>query len=100
MASVSDSYLREQLELRQSRLRASANGALQAESIAKLLREVDSARDRMAKGTYGTCEACHDSIEKDRLLADPLVQYCIDHLNAAQRRALQDDLDLASKIQQ
>ncbi len=100
MASVSDSYLREQLEIRQSRLKASANGALQTESIAKLLREVDSALDRMAKGTYGICEACHDSIEKDRLLADPLMQYCIDHLTADQRHALQDDLDLASKIQQ
>jgi sigma-B regulation protein RsbU (phosphoserine phosphatase) len=99
MASVSDSYLREQLEVRQARLRSSVNGAARTEAIAKLLREVDSALDRMAKGTYGICEACNDSIEKDRLLADPLVQYCVDHLTADQRHALQDDLDLASKIQ-
>ena len=100
MASVSDSYLREQLEIRKARLRSSINGAAQTQAIAKLLREVDSALDRMSKGTYGICEACNDTIEKDRLLADPLVQFCVDHLTADQRHALQDDLDLASKIQQ
>ena len=38
------------------------------------LNEVDAALARMETGTYGLCEACHESVEKDRLLADPLVQ--------------------------
>jgi sigma-B regulation protein RsbU (phosphoserine phosphatase) len=42
---------------------------------------------------------CHDPIEKDRLLADPLTTVCIDHFDAAQRRALEQDLELALRIQ-
>ncbi|MGH9702763.1 MAG: SpoIIE family protein phosphatase, partial [Candidatus Acidiferrales bacterium] len=86
-------------EIRKARLRSSINGPAQTQAIAKLIREVDSALDRISKGTYGICETCNEGIEKDRLLADPLMQYCVDHLTADQRHALQDDLDLASKIQ-
>jgi sigma-B regulation protein RsbU (phosphoserine phosphatase) len=38
-------------------------------------------------------------VEEDRLLADPLVRYCLDHLTLPQRDALQRDLDLASQLQ-
>ena len=64
-----------------------------------LLREVDSALERMDKGTYGLCQECHDPVEQDRLLADPLVRYCLDHLTQSERAALQRDLDLASQVQ-
>jgi sigma-B regulation protein RsbU (phosphoserine phosphatase) len=53
----------------------------------------------MAKGSYGLCQECHEAIEQDRLLADPLVCYCLDHLDASQRAALQRDLELASEVQ-
>ena len=53
----------------------------------------------MANGSYGLCEECHETIEQDRLLADPLVRYCLDHLSDSQRAALQRDLDLASAVQ-
>jgi sigma-B regulation protein RsbU (phosphoserine phosphatase) len=42
---------------------------------------------------------CHDTVEKDRLLADPLVRVCLDHLNSDERRALEQDLELASQLQ-
>ena len=48
-------------------------------ALIELLGEVDSALDRMDDGTYGICTECHDSVEKDRLLADPLVRLCLDH---------------------
>jgi sigma-B regulation protein RsbU (phosphoserine phosphatase) len=67
--------------------------------LGTLLREVDSALDRMAQGTFGLCLECHESIEEDRLLADPLVRYCLDHLTPSERAALQRDLDLASQVQ-
>jgi sigma-B regulation protein RsbU (phosphoserine phosphatase) len=51
------------------------------------------------RGTYGICDTCHDTIEKDRLAANPLITLCIDHLNAGQRRELEHDLELASAIQ-
>jgi phosphoserine phosphatase RsbU/P len=67
--------------------------------LAGLLHEVDSALERMAKGSYGLCQECHETIEQDRLLTDPLVCYCLDHLSESQRAALQRDLDLASQVQ-
>src|SRR5262249_5744355 len=99
MATLEISFLHNQLEDRKRRLEeaialAPANGGL-----AGLLRQVDSALERMTKGSYGLCQECHDSIEQDRLLADPLVCYCLDHLSQAQRAALQRDLDLASAVQ-
>jgi sigma-B regulation protein RsbU (phosphoserine phosphatase) len=63
------------------------------------LHEVDSALGRLAEGTYGLCLECHESVEQDRLLADPLVRYCLDHLTPPERAALQRDLDLASQVQ-
>jgi len=34
-----------------------------------------------------------------RLLADPLVRFCLDHLTSAEQRALESDLSLAARIQ-
>jgi sigma-B regulation protein RsbU (phosphoserine phosphatase) len=53
----------------------------------------------MNAGTYGLCETCHDPIEADRLRADPLIRFCLDHLTPGEQRALEQDLDLASRIQ-
>ena len=38
-------------------------------------------------------------MEPERLLADPLVQFCLDHLTNAEQRALESDLSLAASIQ-
>ena len=99
MATLEVAFLHNQLEDRRRRLEAAIALAPQKAGLAGLLREVDSALERMAKGGYGLCEECHDPIEQDRLLADPLVCYCLDHLSASQRTALQRDLELASQVQ-
>ncbi len=91
--------LRAQLIDRRQRLSTAVERQPGTEHLVALLQQVDSALERMDLGTYGVCEECHDSIETDRLMADPLLCYCIDHLNAGQRAALQQDLDLASRIQ-
>jgi sigma-B regulation protein RsbU (phosphoserine phosphatase) len=67
--------------------------------LQNLLQEVDSALSRIDDGSFGLCEVCHDTIEADRLLADPLVRFCLDHLTQSERRALERDLDLAARIQ-
>ncbi len=67
--------------------------------LSGLLLEVDAALERLKGGTYGLCEVCHESIEADRLLADPLMRFCVDHLDSAQQRSLQEDLELAARIQ-
>jgi phosphoserine phosphatase RsbU/P len=99
MATVEIAFLHEQLENRKRRLEQAIALAPQNGGLAGLLHDVDSALARMSKGTYGLCEECHDPVESDRLLADPLVCYCLDHLNTQQRAALQRDLDLASEVQ-
>jgi phosphoserine phosphatase RsbU/P len=99
MATLEVAFLHNQLEERRRRLEAAIALAPQKAGFAGLLREVDLALERMAKGSYGLCEECHEEIEQDRLLADPLVRYCLDHLSESQRAALQRDLDLASQVQ-
>jgi sigma-B regulation protein RsbU (phosphoserine phosphatase) len=99
MATLEASFLQGQLEERKRRLEVAVASAPRNAGLAGLLREVDSALDRMAEGTYGICLECHDTVERDRLLADPLVCYCLDHLTPPQLAALQRDLDLASQVQ-
>jgi phosphoserine phosphatase RsbU/P len=99
MGGFTDTFLREQLLERRERLESAIAVAQPAGSLVALLNEVDSALARMDEGAYGLCEVCHESVETTRLLADPLVRYCLDHLTPDQRRVLENDLDLASQIQ-
>jgi phosphoserine phosphatase RsbU/P len=99
MATLEISFLNNQLEERKRRLEAAIALAPQNTALTGLLREVDSALERMDKGSYGLCEECREPVEEDRLMADPLVRYCLDHLTDGQRMALQRDLDLANQVQ-
>jgi phosphoserine phosphatase RsbU/P len=102
MSATTDPYLREQLEKRRVELAAAmASPGFEADiaPFREMLTEVDSALDRMDQGTFGLCEECHDTIEKDRLIADPLTRLCLDHLTTEGRRALEQDLELAARIQ-
>jgi sigma-B regulation protein RsbU (phosphoserine phosphatase) len=99
MATLEVSFLHNQLEERKRRLEAAMAVAPQNGSLAGLLREVDSALERMTQGSYGICEECHEGMSEGRLLADPLVRYCLECLTGEQRDALQRDLDLASEVQ-
>jgi len=99
MATLEIAFLQNQLEDRKRKLEDAIALAPKNVGFAGLLHEVDSALERMVKGNYGLCEECHAPVEEDRLLADPLVRYCLDHLTQPQRAALQRDLDLASQVQ-
>jgi len=102
MASVSDPYIRGQLEKRREELTAviaTATPAVPTAPYLDLLGEVDTAIHKMDQGTYGICPVCHDPIERERLIADPLVTMCLDHLTAPDRRALEADLELAARVQ-
>ncbi len=44
-----------------------------------LLREIEEALDRIAKGTYGICVATHKPITKARLQAKPWAKHCIEY---------------------
>lgn len=93
-------FVREQLESRRDRLREGLMGrSSHPAHLQTLLREVDSALDRISNGSYGLCEACHETIETDRVICDPLVRFCLDHLSSQERDALERDLELAANIQ-
>ena len=99
MIDVQEAFLHDQLLERRQRLETALAVSQRNEALRELLIEVDSALERMKEGTYGICETCHDTIEKDRLISEPLIRYCVDHLTEQQRRALEQDLELASQIQ-
>jgi phosphoserine phosphatase RsbU/P len=99
MATAEMSFLHNQLEERKRRLEMVITQSPDDTNLEALLREVDSALDRFAAGTYGMCEACNGTVERARLLADPLIRYCLDHLSQIERVKLQRDLDLASELQ-
>ena len=99
MDAIRDSYLKEQLQKRRAKLLVSTTQNKENSGVLRLLKEVDDALQRMEDGTYGLCESCHDCVEKDRLLVNPLLKYCLDHLSSEEQRALEQDLELASKVQ-
>lgn len=90
--------LRGELLQRRARL-TEALERQQSAQITQLLDEVDAALERFDAGSFGICELCHEAVETDRLIADPLVRFCIDHLPPEQRRALEADLELAAQAQ-
>jgi phosphoserine phosphatase RsbU/P len=97
VSSIFSDFLREELSERRLKLEALADAG--SSEVTRLLCEIDGALARMGAGSYGLCETCHQAIETERLAADPLVRYCLDHLSAADRHALQQDLELAARIQ-
>jgi phosphoserine phosphatase RsbU/P len=99
MATYFDDGLRTQLVTRQHKLQNAVASFPGRSDLASLLHEVDAALSRMDLGSFGLCEVCHEPIERERLAADPLVRFCLDHLTAPQQRALEQDLDLAARIQ-
>jgi sigma-B regulation protein RsbU (phosphoserine phosphatase) len=97
--TIRDAALHKQLVTRRERLHSALPTVPNADHVRELLREVDSALERMQAGSFGICETCHDPIENDRLLVDPLCRNCLDHLSPAEQRALERDLDLAFEVQ-
>jgi phosphoserine phosphatase RsbU/P len=94
-----DLVMREQLKKRREKVATAMTSAGPDPRLTALLQEVDAALERFESGSYGLCEVCQDPVEADRLIANPLERFCLDHLNANERRALEDDLKLAAQIQ-
>ncbi len=99
MAELPSSQIRDQLTNRRVKLESALVSVPRDAELLQLLSEVDEAISRLDEGTYGLCKTCQEPIESERLIADPLVQYCLDHLTPTQKQALEQDLELASQIQ-
>ncbi|MDD5543029.1 MAG: SpoIIE family protein phosphatase [Acidobacteriia bacterium] len=97
--STPNDMLRNELLDRRSRLEIVQKNSMDMSQIQDLLASVDHALGHMDKGDYGLCDVCHEPIEKDRLLADPLARLCLAHLTPGQQHDLEEDLQLAAQIQ-
>jgi len=42
-----------------------------------MVKEIDSALDKIGSGAYGICEECDEPINEKRLEANPVARYCI-----------------------
>ena len=98
-SAVRDAAIHDQLLVRRKRLQDALPHHKDPASLTHLLQQVDDALSRIHEGTFGICETCHDTIEHDRLLCDPFVRNCLDHLSRSERQALERDLDLAFQVQ-
>jgi phosphoserine phosphatase RsbU/P len=99
MPEVIDGFMRQQLLDRRHKLEHAVMESDHTAGLHSLIEEVDAALGRMETGSYGICEYCHEPVETDRLIANPLVRFCLDHLNRQQRDALERDLELAAQVQ-
>ena len=99
MVTAIEPLLREQLIDRRHKLEDAASAFHRPAELTRLLEEVDAALHCMDLGTYGLCEVCHEPVESERLLADPLTRFCLGDLTPREQRALEEDLELASQIQ-
>ncbi len=99
MPLIQREEIRDQLVTRRDRLQGVVRRGHEDATFTRLVEEVDAALARLDAGVYGLCEQCHDSIEADRLAADPLLRLCLDHLSMDEQHALESDLELAARIQ-
>jgi len=99
MENLNLPFLRKQLTDRRERLENSARNLTEPIKIYRLLQQIDRTLEKLDKGSYGICEVCHDPIEAERLAYDPMISVCLDHLNIEQQRALEQDLELAARVQ-
>lgn len=99
MGATLNNFMRRQLLDRKDRLEHAAHHQDGSAHLRVLLEEVDGALARIENGSFGICTECHESIEADRLIADPLVCICLEHLSDVERNALEEDLQLAARVQ-
>jgi sigma-B regulation protein RsbU (phosphoserine phosphatase) len=91
--------LRSQLSDRRLRLQRTISDVGQADDLVRLLNLVDSALSRIDAGHFGGCDVCHEEIEEQDLLDNPLAAYCLCKLDPERQRALEHDLSLAWRVQ-
>lgn len=48
-----------------------------ADLRSRVLKEIDRALERVARGSYGVCEGCGEDISQARLKALPWARYCV-----------------------
>jgi sigma-B regulation protein RsbU (phosphoserine phosphatase) len=73
--------------------------ATPTDRVEELLDQVDAALARLEDGHWGECARCQGRIEPELLAADATASVCLDCFSESERRALEHDLTLASRVQ-
>jgi sigma-B regulation protein RsbU (phosphoserine phosphatase) len=67
--------------------------------VLKTISELKEALERIEKGNFGECKVCHEMVDPELLELDYTHSVCLSHYPEEKLRALENDLELASKVQ-
>lgn len=99
MEAQNITIIKDQLVERRGKLQQVINNAQDPAQLSGLLQQVDDAIERIGDGTYGICTICHEDMETEGLMVDPLRTVCLSHLDRQEQHALESDLEFAGQIQ-
>jgi len=99
MQTATLDVLRHQLEDRRDRLHGAIATTGAESDLVNLLKQVDSALSRLGTDDYGLCLICRGHVDEIDLIENPMMRYCLCDLSPAQQKALEHDLELATRIQ-
>lgn len=74
-------------------------GGQSAQEVLKAVSELKDALESIEHGNFGECEVCHETVDPELLELDYTSCVCLSHYPEEQIRALENDLELASKVQ-
>lgn len=70
----------------------------EARKVRELVTQIRGALQRVEEHTFGTCEICKGEVELYRLEAQPALQVCLACIGDHERKQLEEELFVASKI--
>lgn len=74
-------------------------GSTSIGEVLSVMSELQDTLQKLNQGNFGECQVCHEDVGSELLEMDYTACVCIDHLDSRQRRALEQDLELAGKVQ-
>jgi sigma-B regulation protein RsbU (phosphoserine phosphatase) len=74
-------------------------GPSSREALERHLSVIDTALEQVGQGDLGTCVVCHEPVESRLIQMDYTACVCIEHFSDAERRNLENELELAGSVQ-
>lgn len=74
-------------------------GGHSTKEVLKAVSELKDALEHIEQGNFGECTVCHETVDPELLELDYTQSVCLSHYPEEQLRALENDLELASKVQ-
>ncbi len=74
-------------------------GGANSKDVFQVITELKDALKRIDSGEFGQCKECNGEVAPERLELDFTTCVCLDHYSEDQIHALENDLELAAKVQ-